>query len=149
VTTELPTIFTVGYEKRSVDDLVSLLRAREVDRVVDVRLTPFSRRPGFSKTRLSAALADAGIDYEHAAGLGNPPEIRELYLCGNTQAGHRAFREHLDNGASAALSRLATTSAQAKVALLCLERDPQRCHRQVVAAALVEQTGGRRLVVHL
>ena len=149
MTTELPTIFTVGYEKRSVDDLISVLKARDVDRVVDVRLTPFSRRPGFSKTRLDAALADAGIDYEHAGGLGNPPEIRDLYLCGNTKAGHRAFREHLRNGASAALSELAATSAQVKVALLCLERDPQRCHRQVIAAALAEQTGGQRLVVHL
>jgi uncharacterized protein (DUF488 family) len=147
MTNEPRTTFTIGYEKRSVDDLIWILKAREVDRVVDVRLRPFSRRPDFSKTRLSAALAAAGVVYEHAGALGNPDEIRELYLSGDAEAGHRAFREHLQNGASGALSELANTSNETTVALLCLERDPQRCHRQVIADALAEHKDIR--IVHL
>ena len=59
VMTDLPTLYTIGYEKRSIDDLLWVLRARGVDCVVDVRLKPWSRRPGFSKTKLAASLADA------------------------------------------------------------------------------------------
>ena len=60
---DAPPIFTVGYEKRSIDDLIWMLRAQGVERVVDVRLTPTSRRPDFSKKRLSSALEAAGIAY--------------------------------------------------------------------------------------
>jgi len=97
--TDLPALLTIGYEKRSIDDLLWVLQAREVDCVADVRLKPWSRRPGFSKTRFAASLADGGIDYVHAAGLGNPPDIRELYLAGKPEEGHRAFCRHLANGA--------------------------------------------------
>lgn len=142
-------IFTIGYEKRSVDDLIWLLRSREVVRVVDVRLTPWSRRPGFSKKRLRAALEAAGIAYEHMGGLGNPPEIRDIYLAGDAEAGHRRFREHLGNGASAAIDELVEIATREPVALLCLERDAFRCHRSVVASVAEERMMGERAIYHL
>ena len=142
-------IFTIGYEKRSIDDLIWLLRARGIGRVVDVRLTPASRRPDFSKKRLSSALEAAGIAYEHRGALGNPPAIRELYLAGDAEVGHKRFREHLENGASAALDELAESLGEETVALLCLERDPHRCHRSVVARFAAERSSGERAVVHL
>jgi uncharacterized protein (DUF488 family) len=142
-------IFTIGYEKRSVDDLIWLLQSRKVVRVVDVRLTPWSRRPDFSKKRLCAALEAAGIAYEHMGGLGNPPAIRDVYLAGDTEAGHRRFREHLSNGASAAVDDLAAIADRELVALLCLERDAFRCHRSVVAAVTAERLPGERSVYHL
>ncbi len=74
--------------------------------VVDVRLTPWSRRPDFSKKRLCSALEAAGIAYEHMGGLGNPPMIRDIYLAGNAEAGHTRFREHLNNGGSEAVDDL-------------------------------------------
>ncbi|WP_258081414.1 DUF488 domain-containing protein [Nocardia nova] len=58
-------LFTVGYEGRRADELVMLLAEAGVATVVDVRLTPISRKPGLSKTKLSAALAEAGIRYVH------------------------------------------------------------------------------------
>jgi len=142
-------IFTIGYEKRSVDDLIRLLQSRKVARVVDVRLTPWSRRPGFSKKRLGAALEAAGIAYEHMGGLGNPPEIRDIYLAGDAEAGHRRFREHLGNGASAAVDELVEIADREPVALLCLERDAFRCHRSVVAAVSAERLPGERSIYHL
>ncbi len=142
-------IFTIGYEKRSIDDLIWLLQSRRVARVVDVRLTPWSRRPGFSKKRLGAALEAAGIAYEHMGGLGNPPEIRDIYLAGNAEAGHRRFREHLGNGASAAIDELVEIADREPVALLCLERDAFRCHRSVVASVAAERMGGERSTIHL
>ena len=142
-------IFTIGYEKRSVDDLIWLLQARKVVRVVDVRLTPWSRRPGFSKKRLGAALEAAGIAYEHMGCLGNPPAIRGIYLAGDAEAGHRRFREHLSNGASAAVDELAEIADREPVALLCLERDASRCHRSVVAAVTAERLTGEHPIYHL
>ena len=142
-------IFTIGYEKRSVDDLIWLLQARHVERVIDVRLTPWSRRPDFSKKRLCAALEAAGIAYEHMGGLGNPPAIREIYLAGDAEAGHQRFREHLSNGASRAVDELLEVAECETVALLCLERDPNRCHRSVVATVAAQRSSAERSIYHL
>jgi len=142
-------IFTIGYEKRSVDDLIWLLRARHVARVIDVRLTPWSRRPDFSKKRLCAALEAAGISYEHMGGLGNPREIRDVYLAGDAEAGNRRFREHLSNGASGAVDVLVEIADREPVALLCLERDASQCHRSVVASVAAERLAGERAIYHL
>lgn len=146
---DAPLIFTIGYEKRSIDDLIWLLQARHIERVVDVRLTPASRRPDFAKKRLSASLEAAGIVYEHRADLGNPLAIREVYLAGDAEGGHRRFREHLSNGASAALDQFAESIRSQTVALLCLERDAHCCHRSVVATMAAERLPDERAVVHL
>jgi uncharacterized protein (DUF488 family) len=146
---EAPPIFTIGYEKRSIEDLIWLLQARRVERVVDVRLTPASRRPDFAKKRLSSALESAGIAYEHRPALGNPLAIRELYFSGDTEGGHRQFREHLGNGAGAALDDLAESMGSQTVALLCLERDPHCCHRSVVASMTAERLPDERAIIHL
>jgi len=146
---DAPPIFTIGYEKRSIDDLTCVLLARDVARVVDVRLTPASRRPDFAKKQLSGALKAAGIAYEHRGALGNPPAIRELYLAGDIELGHKRFREHLENGASVALDELAESLGEETVALLCLERDPHRCHRSVVASMAADRLSTEREVIHL
>ena len=62
----------MGYEKRTVTEFVSLLRRNAVDRILDVRELPLSRRKGFSKTPLRAALSEAGIEYVHLRPAGNP-----------------------------------------------------------------------------
>jgi len=62
-------LFTVGYEGRSIDELVDALRAAGVERLVDVRELPLSRRKGFSKTALGDTLRDAGIEYIHVRAL--------------------------------------------------------------------------------
>ena len=142
-------IFTIGYEKRSIDDLIWLLLARGIERVVDVRLTPASRRPDFSKKRLSSALEAAGIAYEHRGTLGNPHAIRDVYLSGDVETGHTRFREYLQNGASVALDEFTESLGGETVALLCLERDPHRCHRSVVASVAAERVPGERAVLHL
>jgi uncharacterized protein (DUF488 family) len=132
---DAPPIFTIGYEKRSIDDLIWLLQARHVERVVDVRLTPASRRPDFAKKRLGGALESAGIAYEHRPALGNPLAIRDIYFSGDA--------------ASGALDDLAESIGSQTVALLCLERDAHRCHRSVVASMTAERLPGERAVIHL
>jgi len=72
----MTTLVTVGYEGRTADDLAALLGAEHVTVLVDVRLTPQSRKPGLSKRRLAERLQDAGIAYRHVPSLGNPKANR-------------------------------------------------------------------------
>lgn len=112
--------------------LLERLKANKVSTLVDVRLTPASRRPGFSRKTLSAALQAAGIDYVHEPELGNPVENRDSFREGNGVGGRRRMRELLDNGSRSALLRLIERAADDRVAVLCVERDWNRCHREVV-----------------
>jgi len=69
-------IFTIGYEGATVPEFVATLGSAGVQRVIDIRALPNSRRPGFSKTPLRNALAEADIDYVHLRALGTPAEGR-------------------------------------------------------------------------
>ena len=125
----------VGYEGRDIGAFVTDLLAEGVSRVVDVRMTPLSRKPGFSKTRLASALADAGIDYEHRRELGNPKPNRAGF--GGTPEQLDAARETFvgllaDPQAAAAVDAIAASAERERVALLCFEADQQRCHRDLV-----------------
>ena len=72
----MPRLFTIGYERLLPPELVNELSVAGVERLIDVRHRAQSRRPGMSKTRLSALLGDHGIAYEHRRALGTPPDIR-------------------------------------------------------------------------
>src|SRR5918912_2952689 len=95
----VPTIWTIGYEKLLPPALVAELQAAGVKRLIDVRHRPQSRRPGMSKTRLGALLAEHGIAYEHRRELGTPPDIRWLYKNGRSAEGAPAFRAHVEETA--------------------------------------------------
>ena len=75
----MPTLWTIGYERLLPPELVAELLAADVQRLIDVRFRPQSRRPGMSKTRLSELLADHGIAYEHRRSLGTPADLRWLF----------------------------------------------------------------------
>jgi uncharacterized protein (DUF488 family) len=116
-----------------------------VRRLLDVRFRPQSRRPGMSKTRLGAALAERGIAYEHRRALGTPPDIRWFFKHHRVAEGREAFRAHIeDTDALAALA--AELPAAPATALMCLEADPATCHRRVITEALSERLPGLRVV---
>lgn len=132
-------LWTIGYERLPPEALIAELRAAGVQRVLDVRHRPQSRRPGMSKTKLGAALAAQGIAYESRRELGTPPEIRVHYRSGAVRRGAEAFRAHLEATAADALDALATelsADGALRTALLCLEAEPAHCHRRVVAEQL-------------
>lgn len=133
-------LYTIGYERATPAELVETLDRAGVDVLVDVREAPVSRRPGFSRRALAATLVGAGIGYRHEGGLGAPKPIRDrVRQDGELGAFFDAYREHLA-GRAALLERLAAEIAGA-AALLCLEADPRRCHRLLVAEALAARTG--------
>src|SRR5215213_9849417 len=75
-------IFTIGYEGATMGEFLGALQIAKVERVIDVRAVPNSRRPGFSKTPLRNALAEIGIDYVHLRALGTPAAGREAARAG-------------------------------------------------------------------
>jgi uncharacterized protein (DUF488 family) len=136
----VPRLFTIGYEKLLPPELVNELQLAGVERLIDVRYRPQSRRPGMSKTRLGELLGDHGIAYEHRKALGTPPDIRWLFRHGREEEGREAFREHVESSSAAALDALAAELDRAPAtALMCLEADPAGCHRRVVAEQLVRR----------
>ena len=133
-------IWTIGYEKLRPESLVAELEAAGVERVIDVRFRPQSRRPGMSKTRLGERLGDHRIAYEHRRELGTPADLRWLFHQGRTAEAAEAYRRHVDEHAPAALDRLAAELDDGpRTALLCLEADPAGCHRRVITEALCER----------
>ena len=131
-------ILSVGYEGRTLDGLLSQLVSEGVQTLVDVRLTPISRKPGLSQSKLSAALREVGIAYRHLPALGNPKENRESFWRGDIAWGAQVFRRLLENEQPAsALAELASLSEEHLVALLCYERQQARCHRQVIVDEVI------------
>ena len=123
-------IFTIGYEGATQDELVAALRKAGVERVIDVRAVPLSRKPGFSKNVLAAGLREAGIDYVHLKALGTPAEGREAARKGRFEEMERIYAAQLETPEAAAEgARMIALADEKPSALLCFERDPAHCHR--------------------
>jgi uncharacterized protein (DUF488 family) len=138
-------VMTVGYQGRGVDELLGDLAAAGVQMVVDVRLTPLSRKPGLSKTKLAEALRGVGIDYLHLPQLGNPRDNRDAYRNADAHAVER-FRGLLGApDARRAVDQLRELAAGTVIALLCFERDVAQCHRALVVDAIAAARPGYRI----
>ncbi|QJU58947.1 DUF488 domain-containing protein [Sphingomonas sp. AP4-R1] len=130
-------IFTIGYEKTTQAELIAALQAAGVERVIDVRVLPLSRRPGFSKTALAGGLAEAGIGYVHLRALGTPADGRAAARKGRHADLERIYAGQLqlpEAIAQAAIMR--GLAAEKPSALLCYEREPAGCHRSLLLDAV-------------
>jgi len=127
-------LFTIGYEGRTVDALVLRLREAAVARVLDVRASARSPRPGFGGAALARAFAAAGLEYAHLPAVGNPFHAGAAKDLAGVLA---RYREHLALHPEA-VRALLDAAAGARVALLCAEANPRRCHRSVLAERLGE-----------
>jgi uncharacterized protein (DUF488 family) len=126
-------LFTIGYEATTIGEFLDVLKSAGVERVIDVRAVPNSRRPGFSKTPLRNALAEVGIDYVHLRALGTPAEGREAARKGRHEDLRRIYSAQLDlPEAIVAAEQMKELAAEKRSALLCYERDPAGCHRTLL-----------------
>ena len=138
------TIFTIGYEGATVDGLIDTLAAAGVKCLIDVRAVPQSRKPGFSKRALAAALAERGIAYRHLQRLGTPTEGRNAARKGDIETMRRIYLDHLTAAdAQAETAMLLDVARESPAALLCFERLPAACHRSV----LLDYLDGNELTV--
>jgi len=130
-------IFTIGYEGTTMPDFIAALQAAGVQRVIDVRALPLSRRPGFSKTPLRGALDEAGIEYVHLKALGTPAEGRNAARAGRHAELERIYAGQLELPEAIAQSaQMLELAAEKPSALLCFEREPRHCHRTLLLGAV-------------
>jgi uncharacterized protein (DUF488 family) len=130
------TIYTIGYEGVTMDAFIATLQAAGVERVIDVRALPLSRRPGFSKSTLAASLREAGIDYVHLKSLGTPKRGRDAAKKGDVVTLRAVYGDQLAlPEAQAAAAQMRALAAERPSALLCYERDPCHCHRTLLLDA--------------
>ena len=141
-------MFTIGYEGTTVDRVVAALREAGVAHLVDVRAVPSSRKPGFSRRQLEAAVREAGMEYSHLRALGTPKPGRDAARRGDAATMHNIFDAHMQAPEpQAELARAVAISREAPCCLLCFERDHAMCHRDILAGLIRGQTGTR--VTHL
>jgi uncharacterized protein (DUF488 family) len=137
MTVEDMRIFTIGYEGTTVPEFVAALQKARVERVIDVRALPLSRRPGFSKSALRAALEEAGIEYVHLKALGTPADGRTAARAGRHDDLERIYAGQLELPEAIGQSALMVDLAREKPsALLCMEREPAHCHRTLLLKAV-------------
>lgn len=130
------TIYTIGYEATTMADFLAALQKAGVERVIDVRALPLSRRPGFSKSSLAAHLAEVGIDYRHLKALGTPKRGRDAAKKGDVATLRAVYEEQLAlPEAQAQTAVMLALAAEKPSALLCFERDPCHCHRTLLLEA--------------
>lgn len=140
-------MWTIGHSTRAFDAFVELLAAWRIEGVVDVRTVPKSRRhPQFSTDSLAATLQERGIAYVHEPELGGFRKARANSP--NMAWQNASFRGYADymltDEFEAALNRLIELASESRVAVMCAEAVPWRCHRSLIADALV----ARGHVVH-
>lgn len=135
-------IGSVGYERhKHVQDFARMLSDAGVERLVDVRELPISRRRGYAKTALDEAVGNVGVEYVHVKLLGNPKPFRDLYKSGRADEGRRRYEAFLLAGRQDALRELAVLLGSKRTALMCVEHDAAVCHRSVIIDALRDELG--------
>ena len=141
-------LHTIGYEGSSISDFLNSLKAAGIDRLIDVREVPISRKAGFSKSKLAKFLQDVGIDYLHLKGLGDPKLGRAAAREGRFGDFQEIYTAHLRTEGAKRDIQVAVESAKLGIAcLLCFERDHQFCHRELVAKQMADIGGFK--IVHL
>ena len=133
-------VFTIGHSTRPIDDFVHLLKSHGVQRVVDVRTLPRSRaNPQFDITRLPGLLTAVHIYYTHLPGLGGLRRPhRDSPNVGWRNKSFRGYADHMQSPAfKQSLERCLELASIERVALMCAEAVPWRCHRSLIADALV------------
>lgn len=133
-------VLTVGHSTRPIDEFLELLKAHGVQCVIDVRSVPKSRRnPQFGQDALRRSLAGAGIGYTHVPALGGLRKARpDSPNAGWRNASFRGYADHMQTPQFAqALEAVIDRGRTQCIALMCAEAVPWRCHRSLIADALI------------
>jgi uncharacterized protein (DUF488 family) len=133
------TVLTIGHSTRSIDEFLSILEAHGVERLVDVRSVPKSRRvPHFNSDALATSLGDKGVGYLHLKSLGGLRHAKKDSV--NTGWRNASFRGYADymrtDEFRAGLERLLQLASEKRTAIMCAEALPWRCHRSLIGDAL-------------
>lgn len=144
-----PVLWTLGHSNRDLEEYLDLLESFSIDRIVDVRSHPHSRRfPHFSEGNLKDSLREEDVDYEHWEKLGGRRSPKNDSSNTALDPGFQAVADHLvaEDGQQVLdqLEDSVRSRDGSSTALMCAEKDPQRCHRKLIADHLT----ARGLSVH-
>jgi len=143
-------LYTIGYEKITLDEFILFLLAQGIQTVIDVRETTTSRRREFSKAPLERALTKVTIGYISIPELGIPTEIRNKILkTGNHQDLLRWYRTNEEHKNRKYTSEVANLVSKGNTALMCYEKDHNECHRSIFAQLCKERNPEIPAIVHL
>jgi uncharacterized protein (DUF488 family) len=134
----VPIIFSIGYEGKTLEAFIALLKGAGVERLIDVRDAPYSRKIGFSKAPLEQALKAASIEYIGIPELGTAKAVRDKFKSDSNvedfllayKAGLEHNREHYE--------RLKALARERPSAIMCYEQDYRECHRQILEERLAK-----------
>jgi uncharacterized protein YeaO (DUF488 family) len=134
------TVFSIGYEGKSIEQFVAILKENNVQQLIDVRELAFSRINGFAKSALKKALNDKGIVYKHFPELGSPSQLRHRLW---EERNYDLFFKEYANALARPESQIAFVDLEGlaqvrRTAMMCVERDIERCHRRVIKERLVK-----------
>jgi uncharacterized protein (DUF488 family) len=130
--------YSLGYQGLQPDQYVEVLKANNITLVIDVRETPWSYKPGFSKKPLAVRLQAEGIEYIHLKSAGNPSRNRKMGLPPASVID--LYKAHLDEDPSCLETiRQLIVQYEGAVCLLCFEESPGECHRKVILDRLSEK----------
>jgi uncharacterized protein (DUF488 family) len=136
----LPPVMTIGHSTRTLDEFIGLLQAHGVTCVADVRTVPRSRHnPQFNKTSLPRSLKKSGLSYVHLPGLGGLRHAkRDSLNVGWRNASFRGYADYMQTPEfGQSLDELVQLASREQIALMCAEAVPWRCHRSLIADALL------------
>ncbi|SRR6266404_6585932 len=138
----MDTIYTIGHSTRSIEQFLGLLQAHNIEELVDVRTVPQSRHnPQFGQEELAAALQQAGIGYMHLGKLGGlRHSSKDSINLGWQNSSFRGFADYMATPEfQQGLDELKAIAEKKRVAIMCAEAVPWRCHRSLIADALTTQ----------
>ena len=136
----LPLVMTIGHSTRTLDEFIRLLQRHGPTCIVDVRTVPRSRHnPQFNKASLPRPLKKAGLGYVHLPGLGGLRHARhDSVNMGWRNASFRGYADYMQTPEfEQGLDELILMSKQERIVLMCAEAVPWRCHRSLIADALL------------
>ncbi|GGC14170.1 DUF488 domain-containing protein [Pseudoduganella buxea] len=136
----MQTVYTIGHSTRPIEQFIELLKEQEVKRLLDIRTVPKSRHnPQFGQDALAGALAQAGIEYRYIGALGGLRRARkDSTNDGWRNQSFRGYADHMQQiDFNAAVDDVARMAGTTPCALMCAEAVPWRCHRSLVADALL------------
>lgn len=143
------TLFTAGYEGVRLEDFIGQLKRHNVQILIDIRERPLSRKKGFSKKALTAALAAEDINYLHIKELGSPSELRKKL---REDKDYSYFFDEFSNYLSSkkdSLLEVLEVIQNSIGCLLCYEKSHEECHRKLVVEELLQMNSNEISVKHL
>ena len=139
-------ILTIGYGGRATDDFIALLQRYKIEALVDVRTQPYSKfNPDFTRAQFSKILTRAGINYIFMGdSLGGRPDDEDCFVAGKLNAARCEERDWYQRG----IDKLKTLTMKRRVAIMCSELDPGRCHRFYVIGRTLSKDENS-IVIHI